>query len=60
MHLWSKASVWEAAGIGLNGSHRFQARRSVYAVCIEDGIEKYKTVSQEVRWEMITLVNMKE
>lgn len=44
----------------MNERNRYQVRKPVNAMDIEDGIEKYKIVGQEIRGEMTTLVNMKK
>lgn len=50
----TKALFGGVAGIGLDKRNTDQTRRIVYTTHIEDGIEKYKTVGQEIRWEMTT------
>ena len=38
----------------------WQARKAAYAMYIEDGIKKCKTIGQEIVWEMNTLASVKD
>ena len=59
-YLSSEGSIWGVAGIEMNERNRYQVRKPVNAMDIENGIERYKIVGQEIRGGMTTLVNMKK